>query len=1058
MNITLLKYSQVSNGDKSKAWVVDFDSITKEQVRSDFDKAWLPAFQNTNAGFRVAKYDEKYFDYWNGWVFVDIDHIETDTQEMIEMLHKELQKFPMYKASQRSNGENGIHIYFYIEPYWHTVEEYYAFAVLCYNIVFNYIDIKYFDEHNFIHSQTFKISKRQWYINENFNANDAAMMVQTSKKMSEYCANIRNMCPTKYDVFIKEANKSISDYHNGGKITIAPERTSFVYKVNDTITPNSELQKFHLNHQERYGVICALMNFYNNDKVKALSVYSTIMDYHLDGKHDNNWYKHEYDNIDENKQYIAIPKWTEWLEHNFGITVKAFNSDNIIELKDKDDYLFLHKEEVLDKLKVGINMIIAGTGTGKTEFWKSLNKEICNDILAVNELPILVVEPYNSITDGKYNPNEINKIIRSCHFPKEITNNMMYVTNYDHINSDIKSIEDWSRFRYIVIDESHLLTKEAFRANTLVPFINKLKEIAKSSIVILQTGTPMDEVKLFDDINIIEVTKKDVRNIKYTFLKYDREGNENKYFNINYLSDLTKSLVNDGKKVYIYWNNGEFRKMKKFKEYNSNLKIAIYHKGNVKDKDKEFEEDMKWIDNNHCLSDKYDVLLSSVYFGVGNDLNDTTDAAVIIIGNNTWQEDIQCIGRWRKSPNIDVYCVLDNDRYEWSIEDEYDRILAYKQKNILYNYNDKTNREKSISIGRNTFFIENEENIPIYALMSVCEQYNSTIEYKCIKLKEYGIDISIDFQTLKFEKLNEKLENKIKAAFRKIRNKEISETLSNLLNDGEILTWYNSDSKVVRWQKKVSHVYYIDKDLFNQLLEDGFLSKVSNTDCLSLFCTLVNKVKDNELDAAEIEAWKWYSKRNKELIAEGKDPNLNYENFSITVKELNAATAYTYFVHYKNKCTKDYIILGDYFPKFYECCELYSEMHPAMIEYLQYIHNEKKLEDEFDNVNEEMDVLGLDKIDLEEFYQLKDITWEYKNNPFDTDKYVERSKFFNKLSEKVFLNELLKKLENKHLNAGRKGKEIVVDGVTYKNKADYALKNKISKGAASKRLKKLGIF
>ena len=125
---------------------------------------------------------------------------------------------------------------------------------------------------------------------------------------------------------------------------------------------------------------------------------------------------------------------------------------------------------------------------------------------------------------------------------------------------------------------------------------------------------------------------------------------------------------------------------------------------------------------------------------------------------------------------------------------------------------------------------------------------------------------------------------------------------------------------------------------------------------------------------------------------------------------------------------------------------------------MQFHSNEKKLEDEFYNVNEEMDVLGLDKIDVEEFYKLKDITWEYKNNPFDTDKYVERSKFFNQLSEKVFLIELLKKLENKHLNAGRKGNEIVVDGVTYKNKADYALKHKISKQTANYRLKKLGII
>ena len=1053
MNITLLDYSQVSNNDTSKAHVVDFDAVVKLQVRNLVEKQWLPSFQNTSAGFRVAKYDTEYFNYWNGWVFVDIDHIETDTQEMIEMLHEKLQRFPIYKAAQRSNGEQGIHIYFYIEPYWHTVEEYYAFAVLCYNIVFSYIDTKYFDEHNFIHSQVFKISKRQWYVNDNFSINDGQYMVQTSRNMNEYCNNLRNMYPLRLKSFIKEADKAISEYHNGGKITIAPERSTFTYKVNGEFKPVEGLKKFHLNHQERYGVICALMNFYGNDKNKALSVYSSIMDYHLDGKHDNNWYKHEYDNIDENKQYVAIPKWVKWLETNFNITVQTFNADKVIELNGKDDYLFLHKDEVISNLKVGVNMIIAGTGTGKTEFWKSLNKEIYNDIFATHELPILVVEPYNSIIDGKYNPNEINKITGSYHFPKEAVNNMMYVTNYNHINSDIKDDEDWTRFRYIVIDESHLLTKEYFRANTLTKFINRIKDIAKSSIVILQTGTPMDEVKLFEDINTIQVIKKDPRNITYKFLKYDRDANNNRPFNINYISDLTNNLVNEGKKVYVYWNNVSLTNCKAFQQYNFNLNIAIYHKRHLGEYTCVTNKDMMWIDTEHVLGDglerKYDVLISSVYFGVGNDLNDTDDTAVIIIGNNAWQEDIQCIGRWRKSPNIEVYCILTDDKYVWSIEDEYDRMIGYKETNIRYNYNDKTNRDKSITIHRKCFQIENEEDIRLYALMSVCEQYNSTLEYKYVKLSEYGIKVDDEIGLLEFNALDVERQKLIKKMLSEVRDTYKLDTLTDLINEGKILKWHNNDSKVERWQKIVNRIYNIDNDVFLKLIENKFINKISNTDSMSLFCSLVDKIELNELDAPEVEAWKWYSKIIREELEKGSKIDEGVHGSSITFRELTAATAYIYFVHYKNSGTKDYGILGDYFEAFYHNAESFLRMSNEMVEYLYYIRSERALEAQYEKVNIEMDVLGLEKIDVAELYQC---------NPFETEKYVERSHIFVKSSEKTCLNELLERLKNKHLNAGRKGKEIVVDGIVYKSQSDFAVKNKMSRQAANKKLKKMGLI
>lgn len=1045
MKITLLKLSQVRTDDINAATTVDFDEQIKNYtVQSWVNKNSLPSFQGTDAGWRVRKYDREYFNYWNGWIFVDIDHIEENPEHELETLHEKLKHYPFYKASQLSYSKEGIHIYFYIEPYWHTVEEYYAYAILCYNIVFSYIDIKYFDQHNFIHSQVFKISQHKWYINENFNINDGQALVQTTTNYEDYCKNVRSMCPLRSQQFIDKADEAIRDWHNGGKVTNNSQTSKFVYKVDGEFKPSEELKPFHLNHNERFGVICALMGLYNQDKDKALSVYRMIMEYHLDGKHNKEWYKHEYDNFDTTKGYEAKPYWVKWLGDNFGLHVKTWFGNKVIELSD-NEYLWTYKNEILGALKTGINMIVAGTGTGKTEFWKSLNKEVIDDFLAPNELPILVIEPYNSISTSKYDFNDVNIVTGSKHFPKQLTNNLMYVTNYNHINSDLQEDDDWTRFKYIVVDESHLLTKEVFRGETVIPFINKLKEVAKHSVIILQTGTPMDELQLFDDINIIQIVKKDPRNINYHFLQYNKELNDNKCWNLNYVSDLTNKLVSEGKKVYIYWNDGSLNNFKKFQEYNFNLKCALYHKRHGQ----ENSEDMTWIDNKHSLNDgfenKYDVLLSSVYFGVGNDLNDSTDAAVIIIGNNTWQEDIQCIGRWRKSSNIDVYTILTDYKYDWSIEDEYDWMVNYKIKNLTYQFMDKTNRDKSITIHRQVFYIKDENDIPIWALMSVCDQWYSTIDLKISKLLEYGINVDKNITSLTFNKIDIERERIIKKQIHDIKDKEKQQTLREIAEFGEIKTWWNNDASLNKWQNVIMKIYWIDKDLYEKLIADKYIHKTSYIDSMSIFCDLVNNIQNDTIDAAELEAWKWYSKIIKEH--DGKLDDTMWGS-TITFAELTAAKAYTYFVHYKNKGAKDCIINWDYFSSFAKHCDAYLRMNNSMIEYLQYVKSEKANQDMLRNINEELDVLGLEKVGVKELYSI---------NPFDTNKYVERSKFFVKSSEKVFLDELLKKINESH-KAGRKGKKFEVDGIIYSSVMEYANKNQISKQAASKRLKKLNVI
>ena len=185
--------------------------------------------------------------------------------------------------------------------------------------------------------------------------------------------------------------------------------------------------------------------------------------------------------------------------------------------------------EILSKCKTGINLLIAPTGVGKTRAWIDYNKAKLEDVINFNadHKSILIVEPLNSIIDTKYDKDEVFVVNKSKQFAINDNLYKMYVTNFNKFlnNGEVRQdlIDFFGNFEFIVIDESHIIIKDGYRSDVLIPFVDAINKISEYTKVILQTATPMEEDKIFDIATTITVDKKLDKKIKYIY-RYCNEG------------------------------------------------------------------------------------------------------------------------------------------------------------------------------------------------------------------------------------------------------------------------------------------------------------------------------------------------------------------------------------------------------------------------------------------------------------------------------------------------------------------------------------------------------
>ena len=615
----------------------------------------------------------------------------------------------------------------------------------------------------------------------------------------------------------------------------------------------------------------------------------------------------------------------------------------------KNEFLGDVLPDILAEVEPGCNLLIAPTGSGKTVSWINYHKQIFKKVNSFeyeslfsfdNEKPILIIEPLNSIIETKYDPSECHIITGNKQFPSIITQYGLYITNYNKLiekrgdeyipRGDLKNLI--KQFRFIVIDESHIVIKDTFRNDVLQAFTNAINSITEIPII-MQTATPMDEEKLFTIKKKFVVKKPNDKIIKYIF-RYIPE----KKFELSEIESLMRYYVNTGRKVYIYWNNGSLQKMKIIYALFPG-KAAIFHK---RAEYQEEHDDMKYIKVNHALNDEYDVMISSVYFGVGNDLNDKGKAAVIIIGNNTWQEDIQAIGRFRNCDDIEVCQIILPNEFDDISKDYLTDPPAYEALyRNRYNYFnnilvDRYNKDKSIIIKNTEYKLKNINNLHTYTIMGVSEIYHSNINLKIKKLREYGIDVREKFDRPiqmdpDFHEKTLEHAREIKA----IRTKKIRDIMEGNLNYDYSDTRLSTFAYIWNRCKKIGLV---------DILGPKYISRITHYERLKMFLQYFKDLEKQKTEYSELYSYilvrnkvRSLKEEEREELLKVKQEDVNEEkkDLYITRQDYYIAIGYAIFCKYKN-LDKDFNtkVFNNYFKKYRQYALWWIEFSDDVIDFL----------------------------------------------------------------------------------------------------------------------------
>ena len=903
-------------------------------VKPTFVKEECPLIQAFTCGYRMTK-STLNFDYWNNVTFTDIDtknyfkdkNISIDINKLHEHIHRQaIIDYPNnYVCSYVTASGLGFRIIWY----WDcdkSKDNFDKCAVLtdeyARNIFYSFGDaFKEMIDYDGVLDKCSKSSLQCMYLWQ-------------APLFNDY---------TKISTF-GEINKDDFDKVSD---TVENIKKSYTQIVDNTasyeITKVDIKGMFRTKHMGRFKDYTTLKRLTPN-KTECDNIWRELCK-HFEEYVDSEGKHHTYDTFIKEFNYDQIDENTANISRlsKYGIYV---DDKKIYHHLSDNQYLGDILDKLLEETPIGVSIWQAPTGSGKNTCWINYN----NRILATERdkhKPILIVEPLNSINMTKYEKDEnIEVFIKSKRFPEKIEGYKMCATNYNKLlRKDIDG--NWvvredaeqflSQFELIVIDESHILTKDNFRSDIIVKFINTIKQVSNKIKIILQTATPMAEKELF--YNLVQrhfiITKKSNKTINLNFLRYDNRNGGN--FSITDLILKVRQNAEQGILTYIYYNNAALNTLKKFRElYGNPDKTAIFHKENDDDISMQRIKEYHVMDSKNYKGDdmideyKYDVLLSSVYFGVGNDLNDEQDACVIIVGNNTWQEDIQAIGRFRNSKHIDVSIILRTFEYN-----EFNNTKGYmpkikqeiedKYRNNREKFKDRTIREYSVIINKKAWRMTCEEDARPIAVMEAYDKYCSLYEVKIKNLSDpyYGINVNPDFeQFLDAEEVDEtKLEE-----FNDKCKSVIKQEKINMLNE-----IYNYDI-INKYPTLIEF-----KSFVRQLINNGvvikfgvsFCVEAKNQKMLKCFCKYFRKLKARTLDYAELLALLFFVEQ---------DNSNEYQkgiSYKLTKRRYNSIIAYMMFETLLNKNADKLpgrMLSTSYYTDFYADCKLFDAMPDEMID------------------------------------------------------------------------------------------------------------------------------
>lgn len=289
-------------------------------------------------------------------------------------------------------------------------------------------------------------------------------------------------------------------------------------------------------------------------------------------------------------------------------TTTETNKNKVVFNIKHNQYLSHIKDDIVANLG-HITLLEAGAGYGKTEMIKALKDKTC------------LILPFTSTIKSKIEKSEVTEDWLYYYGNKRPTleellgnhNMSMTIDKFSRLN--VMEL-DQADFKYIVLDESHLLFTSSYR-DVMAPTIQRLANCKAQ--VILMTGTPTGELVFFPNIKHIKVIKEDNRvktfDVHYCYAKEEQQ------------LEMCKSMAEDiknGIKILFPTNNGNifFEQMSGVIQeildrdnFGRQINRFYYKKSNYGDDSMDNINYDKTIGNN-------DIIFCTTYLSVGVDICD----------------------------------------------------------------------------------------------------------------------------------------------------------------------------------------------------------------------------------------------------------------------------------------------------------------------------------------------------------------------------------------------------------------------------------------------------
>ena len=932
-NTTLDEIRAISRSIATKHKVHEVTDWTQWVHTQEFEryKAELPSVQMFDCDYRVANANLDW-NLWNGCVYVDIDSkkykpgfdVEKVGIDLINALtDKSSNACQYFYAFQVSASRSSYHIIFYF-----NVAKSETNFNKCVRYAFDMV------------KEAFANIGRLDIWNCDGVADIASQRATQLMQMSPY-----NIAYSRYEYDDFGEWKDIDKYYNEVVTPFDREPDTTKYEIVDL---NLGDKKFEIDHNTRFCLYTVFKRITPNEAICNAYWYEFCKYIKCTkSKHNQEYFakqfQSQYNSLDVNKAKLSLLS-------KYGIVI---DKSKIRHHLSEGQYLSDIYDDIMNETTIGCNILQAGTGVGKTTIWKRAHMEIMgNPEKRKTAKPILIVEPLNSIINSKYLDESTKKPMDGVHLiredvpmPKVIEEYGMYVTSYNKIlkrNDDGYELMDdldrfFGQFEYVVVDESHILSKDDFRANVIIPIIDTLNRASSTTKIILQTATPMDEENFFEIKNWIVVSKTLDKKIDFIF----RNFVGSKAFEIEEVSCLAKHYLDKGRKVYIYANSYPLEKLNKFKEswYNPE-RVAIVHKRN----DGETSQD-DILENNKMLGDKYDVLITSIYFGVGCDLNDEGKAAVIIIGNNTWQEDMQVVGRFRKANDIKVCQVNLVGDYNYiartsEMTSSRSELFVERRTQCQAIWNDKVLRPNSALVRDMGWSLQRETDVDklayILSAPDYYSQYNVKMDMMLNPYYGWQMEEKGDFKheltctkeymdrqewKAKVDAINNDIVKRIvKGEYKGLDSNKLRTFWQEVQRSTKVSKWKNLWFDICKWG--------VDKDI-----DIEWVCNLQNMNALKVWCELYRQLKEYKTDFTEITsllAYRYMIENGtkdgaKEEARRLRGKDIPYDKYCLIMTHLRWLT-------FKDKDVDDYRMAHNYFNQYKTKASALLKVPAKMIE------------------------------------------------------------------------------------------------------------------------------